>query len=266
MPLPHDLPSRAPDVVTIPVDTRRITGQLALTSCVVIAVGVVTEFVYDAADRRHDWWYRFVDVNGEGNLPSWISVLLLGGVALLLFAVARLRRRHGLDAPVEWALLGWFAVAMSLDEMTSIHEAVGAQIDERMWLPVIAGYGWILPGAAVAAGGAFVGWRALRSLPRHTRRALVAGAAVFVTGALALEVVEAILTDETGRFGAGPKLVTGAQELLEMLGTVMVLRVLLQEARRLSARAGDRTDDPAAAPVHASATDCAGASAPAPAA
>jgi hypothetical protein len=250
MQLPHDRPSRALDAITIPVDLRRVVARLAVASCALIAVGVVTEFLYDAADRRHDWWFRFVDVNGEGNLPSWFSVLLLGATALLLFAVSHLRRGRGLDAAVAWSLLGWFVVAMSLDEMTSIHEAVGGQIDERVWIPVIAGYGWILPGAVVAAGGAFVGWRALRSLPPHTRRALAAGAAVFVAGALALEVVEAVLTDETGRFGAGPKLVTGAQELLEMLGTVIVLRVLLHEARRLSALAPSRHQ----APDHATAS------------
>jgi hypothetical protein len=254
MQLPHDRSSRAPaDSVTIPIDARRIIGLLAVTSCVLIALGVTTSFVYDAADRRHDWWFRFVDVNGEGNLPSWFSVLLLAATALLLFAVARIRRAHRFDAPVAWSLLAWFVVGMSLDEMTSIHEAVGGQIDERVWIPVIAGYGWILPGAVVAAGGAFVGWRALRSLPPRTQRALVAGAAVFIAGALALEVVEAMLTDETGTFGAGPKLVTGAQELFEMLGTVMVLRVLLHEARRLSALGAEPTLAPDRASVDATA-------------
>jgi hypothetical protein len=232
--------------ITIPIDSRRIARILVVLAFALITVGVATSFVYDATDRPLDWWFHFVDVNGEGNLPAWFSVLLLGGVSLLLFATARIRRVKGLGAALEWSLLGWFVVAMSLDEMTSVHEFVGGKIDEQVHVPLIAGYAWIVPGAIIAAGAALVGWRALRSLPAHTRRALVIAAAVFVAGALVLEVAEALLTDESGTFGTAPKLVTGAQELLEMLGTIMIAMTMLREVRRLSAYIG--VADPASLP------------------
>jgi uncharacterized membrane protein YhaH (DUF805 family) len=235
MPLPSNLPA-APtyEVVVVPVDARRIANALGMIAVILIAVGVTTSLAYDAVDRREDWWFRFVDVNGEGNLPAWYSVLLLAGVALLVFALAHVRRAKNLGESGAWNLLGWFVVAMSLDEMTSIHEAVGGQIDERATLPLISGYGWIVPGTFAAACGAWVGWRVMSSLPGHARRSLTIAAAVFVTGALMLEVVEAVITNKTGTFGTAAQLVTGAQELCEMLGVVLVVRVLVRELRRLS--------------------------------
>jgi hypothetical protein len=240
MSLPHSTPRPpvATEVVVLPIDTRHIVRVLAAMSFVLIIVGVGTSFVYDAVDRRQDWWFRFVDVNGEGNLPSWFSVLLLAGVALLFFAIARVRRTKDLGLGREWWVLGWFVLAMSLDEMTSIHEAVGGQIDEHVSLPIIGGYAWIAPGALIAAGVAVYGWRVLRGLPGHARHAMVVAAGVFLVGALGLEVVEAMLTDESGTFGTGPKLVTGGQELFEMLGMVLLVRTSLRELRRLSAYVG----------------------------
>jgi hypothetical protein len=236
MPFPPDSGSSAPsnEVVVLTFDSRRIARTLAGLASVLIIVGVATSFAYEAVDRRHDWWFRFVDVNGEGNLPAWFSVLLLVGAALLLLAVGRVRRLKGLELTREWSLLGWFVIAMSLDEMTSLHEAVGGWLDEHVSFPMIDGYAWIVPGAVVACGVAVVFARVLRSLPGHTQFAIVASGGVFLTGALGLEVIEAILTNQTGTFGTGPKLVTGAQELCEMLGIVLFIRTLLRELRRLS--------------------------------
>jgi hypothetical protein len=211
-----------------------MTRTLAVIALVLIAIGVATSFLYDAVDRTQDWWFRFVDVNGEANLPSWYSVVLLAGTALLLFAIARVRCERALGKAKDWSLLGWFVVAMSLDEMASIHEAVGGQVDRQVALPVIGGYGWIVPGAIIAAGAGLVGWRVIQTLPGPAKRALAAAAVLFVLGALALEVVEAILTGENGAFGAAAKLTTGAQELFEMLGVVLALGALTRELRRVS--------------------------------
>jgi len=218
----------------VSVDPRRMTRTLAVVAAVLIALGVTASFLYDVVDRPQDWWFRFVDVNGEANLPSWYSVVLLAGTALLLVAISQVRREKALGKAKDWMLLSWFVVAMSLDEMASIHEAVGGQVDRHVALPLIGGYGWIVPGGIIAAVAGLVGWRVVHSLPTSARRELATAAAVFLVGALALEVVEAIITGQSGGFGAAAKLTTGAQELFEMWGVVLAIGALIRELRRIS--------------------------------
>lgn len=69
-----------------------------------------------------------------------------------------------------------------------------------------------------------------RQLRSQVRRQMVFGAGLFFGGALGLEMVSGVVLDGLGD-GHVYALVTGVEELLEMLGAVVVLRAILQLVR-----------------------------------
>jgi hypothetical protein len=119
--------------------------------------------------------------------------------------------------------------------MVGLHESVGGEVDDLVLFPLIGGYGWLVPGTVIGVVGASVLWRAAASLPSSTRMTVAIAIGLFGCGAVGLEVVEAVVTGESADVGTTFFLVTGAQELLEMLGATLFLYAMLVELQRRSA-------------------------------
>jgi hypothetical protein len=219
----------------VPFDVERVCLALALGAVALTIVGVVTNVSYATMHRAPDRFQRFVDVNGEGNLPTWYSVVLLAASAAAVWTIGQQRRRSRTADASAWCVLALVVAVMSLDEMVSLHEAAGKAISDRVDLPVLGKYAWIVPGGVAAIGAARVLHRAVRSVPPLTRRRLVGAASVFIGAALGVEVLEALLLNDGRNYlGDGMHVLTGAQECFEMLGVVLFLYALLGEVRRSS--------------------------------
>ena len=118
--------------------------------------------------------------------------------------------------------------------MVGLHESVGSEVDDAVTFPVIGGYGWIVPGTLVGLVGVVVLWRAAKSLTPWARKTVAIAIVLFGAGGVGLEVVEAVVTGDDGEVGTTFFLVTGAQELLEMLGAALFLYAMLVELQRRS--------------------------------
>jgi hypothetical protein len=224
-------PATDPGIV-LPFDPRPITAVAAVISVLLVVVGVTVALVYDSRNRATDRWLELVDVNGEANIPTWFSVTLLSAGAVAVAAVATRSRRRAQPDAAAWSFVALFLTAMSIDEMVGLHESVGGEVDDVVAFPLIGGYGWLVPGTLIGLVGAAVLWRAVVPLPAHPRNAIVLSIGLFGAGAVGLEVVEAMITDEDTTVGTEFFLVTGAQELLEMLGATLFLRTMLIELQR----------------------------------
>jgi hypothetical protein len=219
----------------VTIDVDRLSLALAFGAAMLTVVGVLTNIGYAAADRDPDRFQRFVDLNAEGNLPTWYSVVLMAGAASAVGAVAGRRRSIGRTDWLTWYGLGAVVALLSLDEMVSLHEAAGHLLDDRVDVPVLGKYAWVVPGTVAAVGAGWVLWRAVQSLPPVTRRRLVGAATVFIGAALGIEVLEALLLNDGHNYlGDGMHVLTGAQECLEMLGVILFLRAMLGELRRIT--------------------------------
>jgi hypothetical protein len=92
--------------------------------------------------------------------------------------------------------------------------------------------------------------RFIRRLPTHTRRPLLTGGAIFLTGAAGLELVGRDLWEE-GDISTPYLLLVGLEEVLEMLGVTLVAYALLtylgREIGSFTIRSADARDH---APQH----------------
>lgn len=177
----------------------------------------------------------FFDLDAEVNLPTWFQTLLTAAIGSLLLAWNRdLTSRGG--HRWGWILLGLAFIALSLDEMASLHEKLMDPMRERFDIdsgPLF--YAWVIPVGLATLILFLVLVPFLKYLPRATLvRFLVAGL-VFISGALFLEMVGGSIAGTLGSTAAYDG-VTSLEEALEMIGAVLFLRAVLlhqEESRSL---------------------------------
>jgi hypothetical protein len=165
----------------------------------------------------------------EHNLPSWLaSGLLLLASASLFVCAERARSDRA-----RWAALGVVFALASLDEAVELHEGLGVLYAGSGALH----FGWVIPGAAIAlaVGLSFLGF--LRRLPRIDRRRFVIAAALFLGGALGMELPLGLWTETHGDQNLGYGVIDWIEETLELAGSTFFVLALRARLRR-----GDSTD------------------------
>lgn len=206
-----DTPPR--DVV---VETPR-----AVRACVAVGVALVAlslantlaHFVGGAGS------VEFVNLDREGNLPTWFQSGMLAAAALLAAAIATTTdrfRRHW------WGLVALMA-ATSLDETAQIHELMIDPIRGALSPDGLLYWGWVIPGVAVVVALTLAYLPFVRAQDPAIRRGLVLAAALYVTGALIGEMITGTVADDFGY-----ALATTGEETLEIAGQLVLVATLLR--------------------------------------
>lgn len=149
----------------------------------------------------------------EGNVPTFYSAIILSLAAVLLaFSAIAAKKAQEKFVGHWWILsLGFFYIA--IDEVFSIHEMAGGFFK----LSGVLYFSWVIPAAIVVlvVGLSYV--RFLQHLPRRTAyRFLIAGA-MYVGGAVVMELPLGYWTDKHGSHNLGYGLIDALEESLEML-------------------------------------------------
>ena len=180
--------------------------------------------------------FDLFDLNREGGVAAWWSSMLLLVLAASISLVARSRRSKG------WWAAAFVAGTMSLDEAVSLHERLSPVIGDLLEGDTLRTFGWIVPGAVVGIGLAVAAFRLTAELGTSATSWFRAGVVVYLVGAIAFEVVGALLFDRFGEDAIPYRLSVIAEEGLEMLGAViMVVAALTAVAgQRTTVRVGSR--------------------------
>lgn len=188
-----------------------------------------------------DWGYLYdlFNVNQEFSIPTLYNVgLLVLASALALLAAYRTRRyQTGQQAAVlTWSMTALVLGIMSLDELLSFHEQAGALLGEATRSSVSNyGHTWTfvaLPIVAVLGLYFLVQFRRIfAQAPGQLALLLLAGA-IFVIGAVFVENLQRYLQVHHGL----PDALTVyhlIEEMAEMLGVTLAIRVFYRRAREL---------------------------------
>ena len=234
-------------------------GWLVAVLCVVgPVVRIAVDAVRDDPSLPQVWLAeaaRLVNLDAEGNIPTYVSTMLLAGVAVGLGTAAALVRASGGRSWPLWLPAG-VAAFLSLDELASLHEQLALLAD-------LAGVGgglnftWVVPGVLVALVVGVVLLLAARRLSRQLRLRLVVAGAVYLFGAVVVETASSPLFTPTPEGVAEAPaqsvayvLLNVVEEGLEMVGALLALRAALSLLRLASTRRGLLVDlDPAAPAV-----------------
>lgn len=164
------------------------------------------------------------NVDHETSVPTWFSqsiLLIAAGLAWLI------SNQESIDK-FSWRVITCLLLMMSIDEGASFHETLGVALGQGLGLSIHLGVvvlrDWVLLGlCAVGVVGAVL-WRFISALPARTRRILIGGGAVFLSGAV---LWESLHFTTFGFVHNDPaflaSLSVAVEEGLEMLGSIIVI-------------------------------------------
>ena len=226
--------------VVFTVSARRVLRFFAACTLLLTAAGLAVKVLKHRFG--HGWLYGLsplLDLDTEGNLPSLYSAAMLGLAALLLLTLFRLSRAAGLAHAGGWRTLAGVFALLALDEGARLHELLSMPTHRALGTSGALYFAWVIPMGALTLGVGLSSLRLLAALPSSTRWLMVGSGALFVGGALGMEMVGGAWYERHGDVeDMTYALMTTLEELLEMSGVTLFLYALTGHLASLGQQLG----------------------------
>lgn len=207
-------------------NSATVTRMLLVIVGALLAIHLLLQYDRFTAQRTPWEIQQLFDLDEEQSVPNWYSSAALGFAALLAAGIASRARRLTLADASRWGAVSWILLYLCFDEVAGLHETVNSLSPISWTIPfgllalVVAA--WMLP------------W-AMR-LPAPTRNGFIISGAVYVMGAVGIELLTSQFFDESNKRQFSYAFYTVTEEGLEMLGAVLTIRTLL---RHMEAESGE---------------------------
>jgi hypothetical protein len=231
-----------------------ITTAFGVAIAVLATAHVLFQWIrYDLGMPEFYGLVRLFDMGVEANLPTFFSAFQLLIVCLLLVVVGLTMRQRRDRYARHWLVLALIFFLLAADEMAEVHEMTIRPIREiAPWLVTGLFYwAWVIPAAILVAVVAFSYAKFVFAyLPPDLRKATLIGAAIFVGGAVGVEMPEAMFAQVNGIENFTYALFVLLEETMEMAGILVFLSGLLRYfSRQVGVVAMQVVPAPMAAPA-----------------
>jgi hypothetical protein len=184
---------------------------------------------------------RLFHLDGENNIPSWYSSVMLGLGSLVLAIIARVEQMRESAGARPWWVLAAVFLYLSMDEAASIHEmliwVVTPILKQAGMFAGFLTYSWVVVGIPLVGIIALAFRPFLARLPHDTARLFIFAGGLFVTGAIGIEMLGAQVESSIGtREAMVYVLVVTMEESCEMFGVALFLYGLLSYLNRPESR------------------------------
>jgi hypothetical protein len=222
------------------VSARKTAITLLIISAVLVALHIFWQSImWSVASLSPFWWetaMRF-NMDVEISIPTWYNQILLLAAGLIAAIIAASKIINKGEYRYYWAGVAGILAFMSMDEGASIHETFGLlDIPKHLGIdgPLFV-FGWVFLGLILVATVAIIFFKFWLSLPRQTRYLLFAAAAVYVVGAIGVEMLSGYYSSIAGMdyIYNGP--LVALEEGLEHFGIILAIYALLGYAERYGA-------------------------------
>jgi hypothetical protein len=229
----------------ITLSRAAIRRVLLVTTALVALAGLVVEALGEAlALPKKSGVVPMFSLSYEQNIPTWYSSALLLSCSLLLAVIALGARRAQAGYVGHWWLLAGGFLYISMDETACIHEGVSHFFHQGG----VLFFGWVIPAGilVIGLGAAFV--RFLSHLPKRTRVQFIVAGAIYVFGALVMDLPLGWWTEREGDKNFVYAAIDWVEESMELLGMSLFLLSLLSylDAQRYRVRFALSSEPPAA--------------------
>jgi hypothetical protein len=203
------------------VSPRALTQVLLLVALTLLAYHAGLS-IYHYRVHRLPWLLRqLFDVDQENNLPTWFSDFLLLTAWVFLWLCAQKKKADCDPWFRYWQVLTVGFLLMAIDEIAGVHETINSAIEMS----------WAIPAGimVVVLGIAFVPF--VLHLPRRTALWFVLAGAVYVSGAVGVELAGNAMVVEQQKDTLAYCMSTMVEEGMEMLGVILFINALLHYMR-----------------------------------
>ncbi|MBI1260575.1 MAG: hypothetical protein GC184_02505 [Rhizobiales bacterium] len=219
------------------ISLRMAGNVLVATSLVVIALGLFREwFVYHFGEETVFQDMRHIALDAEQCLAAWYSSLTMVVCAGLLACITRMTYRRQQPDVGYWLVLTIVFIGLSLDESTSVHELALEPIQGALHTSGPFLFAWVIPALILvpAFGIFYLGF--LRRLPAPYGMWFFLSGAVFVAGALGMEMVGGVTYEAYGATGLKYIMSFALEESLEIIAMTSFLVSLLSYVKYMYGR------------------------------
>lgn len=212
-----------------PVQVAKVLGGVICVLAVFSLIGQVSRH-FLGHGRLLGFVHQF-SLGDEGNIPTYVSTLLLLSAALLLGVIAHHAYRTRSPFRVHWAILSIIFVYISVDEFAVLHE----HLDEPMHAVLDAGgifyYAWVIPAMVLLVLFGIGYARFFWHLSPRWKLLFAAAGLIYVGGALGIEMIGgwyvAQYEDRTFTY----ELLVTVEEVMEKTGVLLFVYALLEYIR-----------------------------------
>lgn len=161
------------------------------------------------------------DLDDESSVPTWFSQFLLLAVGIAAVVAAWLQTKKVLKWV--WGGLAFIGVAMSVDEVSTLHEHSLQQLHVYVFdeaAPTITENAWLIALPFLLFFTFAAGFALYKFFPRRTSLLFILGGGMFLTGAV---LVDAVSTDMFSQPFLLQGIAVAIEESLELVGSAVIL-------------------------------------------
>jgi len=175
----------------IELSSSRITTVLLVTVLCLALAGIAIELIPHYTG--HNYLFGLVrqfDLDGEANIPAWYSSFLLLLCCILLAIIAAAKKISGDKYRFHWRAMSIIFLFLAIDETAQIHDMITATLRISGFRPSgFFYYSWIIPYGIFCLILVASFLKFLAHLPVKTRWLFMIAGAIYVAGALGMEMV-----------------------------------------------------------------------------
>ena len=173
------------------------------------------------------------DMDAEVSIPTWYAQSLLLIVAVICLVIGVVKRQSVQKYYKHWLALGIIFIYVSMDEGSQIHELLIPPLQATFNTSgTFLHFAWVIAGASLMAVLGVIYLRFWLNLPSRTRVLFLASAAIFVSGALGIEMMAGYYLSNYGS-NIGYSILVLIEESMELLGSSLFIYTLLNYLRYL---------------------------------
>jgi hypothetical protein len=211
------------NIIIEPKKVLRLLLVLILLLQIANIIGLVLYF----EDNNVGWLFNLFNIRTEGNFPAYYSSATILVASILLFIISSFRKINGLSYSL-WLILSLIFFYLSIDEFVQLHERVGILVDNNFNLKGYLSWGWVIPyGILFALFSLIYYFKFLPQLSKKIAWLFIISGAIFVIGALGVEMLGANNNDSNDYSEIVNAICYSIEEFLEMLGIALFIYSLL---------------------------------------
>ncbi|MBE9180972.1 hypothetical protein IQ268_20645 [Oculatella sp. LEGE 06141] len=169
-----------------------------------------------------------LNVGVDSSIPTWFSSFILFICTLLSGLIAFIKKTKRAPYVAHWTFLSFLFLYISVDEVATVRETIGRAVRTTVATTGIFYYNWVIVGIPFVLLVGFVYLKFLAHLPKKIRHLVVASGAIYVLGAIGMEMAASYVHSNRGAGTLTYAAITTVEELLEMTGVILLIYALLK--------------------------------------
>lgn len=193
---------------------------------VILSIASVAGQIYKYNGGHHRYLVSLFDLDKEWNIPTWYASTSLLLCSILLAIISFARKKNNCRFFAHWISLSVIFFLLALDESLQFHEQTSAPLRQLFHAKGLFHFTWVVPAFVLLLIFGLAYFKFLYSLTARMRVLFIISGAIYVGGALLMELVGGYYSELRGQNNLIYALLTNFEEFMEMIGILVFIYAL----------------------------------------